>query len=79
LRHVSAHVPSPGSYIRRRVGILLFTSSSLLPLPPLLQTSCASELLHSPRVQLVDALQDPRAKEQNGEEQYLCINQLGAL
>jgi hypothetical protein len=62
------------------VGILLFTSSSLLPPPPLLQTSRASELLHSPRAQIIDARQDPRAKEQDGEEQYYqCINQLGVL
>jgi hypothetical protein len=80
LRHVAAHVPSSGSYIRGRVGFLLFTSSSLLLPPPLLQTSRASELLHIPRAQLVDALQDPRAKEQDGEEHYdQCINQLGAL
>jgi hypothetical protein len=50
------------------------------PPPPLLQTSRASELLRSPHAQLVDARQDPCAKEQDGEEQYYqCINQLGAL
>jgi hypothetical protein len=49
------------------VGILLFTSSSLLPPPPLLQTLRAPELLHSPRARLVDALQDPRTEEQDGE------------
>jgi hypothetical protein len=49
------------------VEILLFTSSSLLPPPPLLQTLRASELLHSPCARLVDALQDPCAKEQMGK------------
>jgi hypothetical protein len=46
---------------------LLFTSSSLLPPPPLLQTLRPSELLHSPRAQPVDARQNPCAEEQDGE------------
>jgi hypothetical protein len=49
------------------VGILLFTSSSLLLPPPLLQTLRAFELLHSPRMQLVDALQDPHEKNKMGK------------
>jgi hypothetical protein len=70
LRHVSAHVPSSGSYIRGRVGNLLFTSSSLLPPAPLLQTLRTFELLHSPRAQAVDARQDSCAEEQDGQEQH---------
>jgi hypothetical protein len=70
LRHVSAHVPSPGSNIKGRVGNLLFTSSSLLPPPPLLQTLRTSELLHSPRAETVDARQDSCAEEQDGQEQH---------
>jgi hypothetical protein len=62
------------------VGILLFTSSLLLPLPPSLQSSRASELLHSTHAQLIDVRQDPSAQEQDVEEQdYQCVNQLGAL
>jgi hypothetical protein len=49
LRHVSAHVPLTGSFIRGRLGILLFTSSLLFPPPPLLHLPCTSELLRSPR------------------------------
>jgi hypothetical protein len=71
------------SFIRKlykgESGDLLFPSSLLLLPLPLLQTLRASELLHSPCAQLVDVLQDPRAKEQDGQEQYhQCINQLGA-
>jgi hypothetical protein len=55
LRHVSAHVPSPGRYIRGKWGIVLFTSSLLPPPPPLLQSLRTSNLLHSPHAQIVDA------------------------
>jgi hypothetical protein len=51
------------------VGKLLFTSSSFLPPPPLLQTLRLSELLHSPCAQAVDARQAPCAEEQDGESQ----------
>jgi hypothetical protein len=45
----------------------LFTSSSLLPPPPLLQTLRASELLHSPHAQAVDARQDSSQKNKMGK------------
>jgi hypothetical protein len=80
LRHISAHVPSSGSYIRGSVGNLLFTSSLLLPPPPLLQTLRLSEQLHSPRAQLVDARQDSFAEEQDGQEQHCQLSdKLGAF
>jgi hypothetical protein len=80
LRHVSAHVPSSGSYIRGRVGNLLFTSSSLLPPPPLLQSLHTSELLHSPHAQSVDARQDSCVEKQDGQEQHGKFrDQLGAF
>jgi hypothetical protein len=55
LRHVSAHVPLPGSYIRGEWGNLLFTSSLLSPPPPLLQSLRSFALLFSPRAQIIDA------------------------
>jgi hypothetical protein len=59
LRHVSAHFPLPGSYIKAEWGDLLFTSS-LLPLPPpLLQSLRSIALLLSPRAQIVDAHEAP--------------------
>jgi hypothetical protein len=63
LRHVLAHVPSPGRYIRGEWGIVLFTSSLLPPPPPLLQSLRTFDLLHSPRAQIVDA------REAFGEEE----------
>jgi hypothetical protein len=55
LRHISAHIPSPGRYIRGEWGIVLFTSSLLPPPLPLLQSLRTSDLLSSPRAQIVDA------------------------
>jgi hypothetical protein len=55
LHHVSAHVRSLRRYIRGEWGIVLFTSSLLPPPPPLLQSLRTSDLLHSPRAQIVDA------------------------
>jgi hypothetical protein len=62
LRHVSAHVPLPGSYIRGEWGNLLFTSSLLPPPPPLLQSLRSFHLLLSPRAQIVDAHDAPGAE-----------------
>jgi hypothetical protein len=67
LRHVSAHVPVPGSYIRGEWGKSLFTSSSLPPPPPLLQSLCSSDLLHSPCAQIVDAREAPGAEEKDDQ------------
>jgi hypothetical protein len=61
------------------VGNLLFTSSLLPPPPPLLRPLRPSELLHSPRAQLVDARQDSCAEEQDGQEQHCQFSdKLGA-
>jgi hypothetical protein len=48
LRHVSAHVPLPGSYKRGEWGNSLFTSSLFPPPPPLLQSLRSFDLLLSP-------------------------------
>jgi hypothetical protein len=45
----------------------LFTSSSLLPPPPLLQTLLASELLYSPRAQAIDAVKTLAQKNKMGK------------
>jgi hypothetical protein len=63
LRHVSAHVPLPGSYIRGEWGKSLFTSSLLPPPPLLLQSLRTSDLLHSPHAQIVDAREASGAEE----------------
>jgi hypothetical protein len=80
LRHVSAHVPLPGIYIRGEWGKSLFTSS-LLPLPPpLLQSLRTSDLLHSPCAQIVDAREVCGAEEQDDQgEDCKHRDQLGAL
>jgi hypothetical protein len=54
LRHVSAHVPLPGTYIKGEWGKSLFTSSLPPPPPPLLQPLRTSDLLCSPRAQILD-------------------------
>jgi hypothetical protein len=56
LRHVSAHVPLSGSYIRGEWGKSLFTSLLLSPLSPLLQPLRTSDLLYNPRAQIVDVI-----------------------
>jgi hypothetical protein len=67
LRHISAHVPLPGSYIRGEWGDLLFTSS-LLPLPPpLLQSLRSIALLFSPHAQIIDAREAPSAETQDDQ------------
>jgi hypothetical protein len=78
LRHVSAHVPLPGSYIREEWRNLLFTSSLLLPPPPLLQSLCSFHLLLSPHAQIVDAHETPGAEAQDdqGDERR---DELGAF
>jgi hypothetical protein len=80
LRHVSAHVPLPGSYIRGEWGKSLFTSSLLPPPPPLLQSLHTSDLLHSPRAQSVDAHEASGAEEQDDQgEDCERHDQLGAF
>jgi hypothetical protein len=78
LRHVSTHVPLPGSYIGGEWGISLFTSSLLSPPPLLLQSLRSFDLLLSPRAQIVDAREAPSAETQDdqGDE---CLDQLGAF
>jgi hypothetical protein len=78
LRHVSAHVPLSGSYIRGEWGDLLFTSSLLPPPPPLLQSLRSIALLFSPRAQIIDAREAPSAETQDdqGDE---CRDKLGAF
>ena len=78
LRHVSAHIPLPGSYIRGEWGNSLFTSSLPLPPPPLLQSLRSFALLLSPRVQIVDVREAPSAETQDdqGDER---LDQLGAF
>jgi hypothetical protein len=73
LRHVSAHVPLPGNYIKGEWRDLLFTSSSLPPPSPLLQSWRSIALLLSPRAQIVDAREAPSAETQDdqGDE---CLN-----
>jgi hypothetical protein len=63
LRYVSAHVPLPGSYIRGEWGKSMFTSSSLLPPPPLLQSLRSSDLLHNPHSQIIDVHEAPGIEE----------------
>jgi hypothetical protein len=67
LRHVSAHVLLPGRYIRGEWGKSLFTSSLLSPPPPLLQSLRPSDLLHSPRAQIIDAHEASGAEEQDDQ------------
>jgi hypothetical protein len=69
LRHVLAHVPLPGSYIRGEWGKSLF-SSSLHPPPPLLQSLRSLDLPHSPRAQIADAREAPgvEAQDDQGDE-----------
>jgi hypothetical protein len=78
LRHVSTHIPLPGSYISVEWGISLFTSSLLPPPPPLLQSLRSFNLLLSPRAQIIDAREAPSAETQDdqGDER---LNQLGAF
>jgi hypothetical protein len=78
LRHVSAHVLLPGSYIRGEWGNSLFNSSLLPPPPPLLQCLRSFDLLLSPRAQIVDAREAPSAETQDdqGDE---CCDQLGTF
>jgi hypothetical protein len=78
LRHDSAHVPLPGSYIKGEWGDSLFTSSLLPPLPPLLQSLHSIALLLSPHAQIVDAREAPSAETQDdqGDER---LDQLGAF
>jgi hypothetical protein len=67
LRHVSAHVPLPGTYIKGEWGKSQFTSS-LPPLPPpLLQPLRTSDLLRSPRAQILDACEASGAEEQDDQ------------
>jgi hypothetical protein len=76
LRHVSAHVPLPGRYIRGEWGNLLFTSLLLPPPPPLLQSLLSFNLLLSPLAQIVDAREasGTKAQDEQGEERR---NELG--
>jgi hypothetical protein len=67
LRHVSAHILLPGSYIRGEWGNLLFTSSLLPPPPPLLQSLHSFHLLLSPRAQIVDARKASGAEAQDDQ------------
>jgi hypothetical protein len=78
LRHDSAHIPLPGSYIKGEWGDLLFTSSLLPPPPPLLQSLRSIALLLSPRAQIVDAHEALSAETQDdqGDER---LDQLGAF
>jgi hypothetical protein len=80
LRHVSAHVLLLGTYIKGEWGKSLFTSS-LLPLPPpLLQPMCTSDLLRSPRAQILDAREASGVEEQDDQgEDWERRDQLGAL
>jgi hypothetical protein len=66
VRHVSAHVPSPGRYIRGNWRFALFTSS-LSPPPPLFQSLRPAILLPSPQAQIVDACEALGKEEQNGQ------------
>jgi hypothetical protein len=80
LRHVSAHIPLPEIYIRGEWGKSLFTSSLLPPPPPLLQSLHTSDLLHSPRAQILDAREASGAEEQDDQgEDCERRDQLGAL
>jgi hypothetical protein len=78
LRHDSAHVSLPGSYIKGEWGDVLFTSSLLSMPPPLLQSLCSIALLLSPRAQIVDAREAPSVETQDdqGNER---LDQLGAF
>jgi hypothetical protein len=75
---------NPHSFVRKlykgEIGVFTVYPFIASPPPPLLHSLCAPELFRNPRAQPVDALQDLRAKEQDGEERYCqCINQVGAL
>jgi hypothetical protein len=78
LRHVSTHIPLPGRYIRGEWGDLLFTSSLLLPPPPLLRSLLSFDLMLSPLAQIVDAREASSAKAQDdqGEKRR---NELGTF
>jgi hypothetical protein len=85
LRHASAHVPFPGSYISGEWGNLLFTSSLLPPSPPLLQSLLSFDLLLSPHAQIVDAreasgteAQDDQGDERRDELGTFCLYTEGA-
>jgi hypothetical protein len=79
LRHVSAHVPLPGSYIRGEWGNLLFTSSLLLLPPPLLQSLRSIALLFSPRAQIIDAREAPSAETQDDQGMNAAMNWVPSL
>jgi hypothetical protein len=80
LCHVSAHVSVARKLYKERVGKSLFTSSLLLPPPPLLRPLRTSDLLHSPRAQILDAREASVAEKQDDQgEDWERRDQLGAL